>query len=246
MLSFDKCEKGNGDWYFEAQLADMKDSNMVEIDIVEHNYSSTSIYGEKQAVLDDYRKTEYDKGHLNPQMFSCKSVSKKATCTLTNIAPQNPTFNKGIWKDFETNLHKISQKYCNFENSRRYFITGVLPGNKFTKDDERVNVPTDYWTAVCCDSPNANGAWRLEGWSAAFIGNNVKESVINIYPIQHFLVNYKPKLFADFKDENGNIVENCLFNQAKADTIIKLFIDIDKERFIKTETLGEQTGNEEL
>ncbi|CAG2196588.1 unnamed protein product [Mytilus edulis] len=62
------------------------------------------------------------------------------------------------------------------DRARRYFITGVLQSeNKFISNG-RVNIPSHYWTAVCCDSSGAMGDLRKEGWSAGFIGENKNTS----------------------------------------------------------------------
>ena len=51
------------------------------------------------AVLADYENSNYDRGHLVPaadMVFSEKAMS--ASFLLSNISPQEPSFNRGIWK----------------------------------------------------------------------------------------------------------------------------------------------------
>ncbi|XP_052074518.1 endonuclease domain-containing 1 protein-like isoform X2 [Mytilus californianus] len=236
-LSFEKCGKRENDWFFEAKLADIDDPNMIEMDYENHNYSRTSIYGSRQAVEEDFKQTDYDKGHLNPQMFHCESSdSRKATNTMTNIAPQYFLFNQNIWNMFETDLYNISKVYCSFEGARRFYITGVKPSFSDYISDGRVNVPTHYWTAVCCDSSGVKGANRSAGWSMAFKGENVKNSTIYIYTIQNFFPTDFYKLFADYTDENGNTVSNCLFNPTKADTITDEIATRTDIHYVKVKT----------
>ncbi|XP_071177751.1 endonuclease domain-containing 1 protein-like [Mytilus edulis] len=234
-LSFDKCGSRYNGWFVEPQLSNKNDPSMVLLDISRAN-NNIATFGSKQAVNVDYTRSGYDRGHLNPQLYHCETEdSRKATNSLTNIAPQVPTFNQGIWNVFETTLYDISKKYCNFVGARRYYITGVLPSNDRFISNGRVNVPDHYWTAVCCDSSGANGALRNEGWSAGFVGGNVNNSSIFIYSIQNFLPTTSTTLFADYKDQNGNTVKNCLFNPTKADNIINEIASTDG-RFIKEET----------
>ncbi|CAC5405906.1 unnamed protein product [Mytilus coruscus] len=232
-LSFDKCGNRYNGWFVEPQLANKNDPSMVKINRANNKVST---FGSKQAVNVDYTGSGYDRGHLNPQLYHCETNdSRKATNTLTNIAPQVPSFNQGIWNVFETTLYDISKKYCDFVGARRYFITGVLPSNNRFIGNGRVNIPDHYWTAVCCDSSSANGALRDEGWSAGFVGENVDNSSIFIYSIQNFLPNTSPTLFADYTDQNGNTVKNCLFNPTKADNIINEIASTD-DRFVKEKT----------
>ncbi|VDI71873.1 endonuclease domain-containing 1 protein-like [Mytilus edulis] len=232
-LSFDKCGSRYNGWFVEPQLANQINPSMVQINKANNNIAT---FGGKQAVDVDYTGSGFDRGHLNPQLYHCETNdSRKSTNTLTNIAPQVRSFNQGIWNKFENTLYNISKKYCNFVGARRYYITGVLPSNSRSISNGRVNVPDHYWTAVCCDSSGANGALRNEGWSAGFVGENVENSSIFIYSIQNFLPTTSTTLFADYKDQNGYTVKNCLFNQHKADNIINEIASTD-DRFIKEKT----------
>ncbi|XP_063397518.1 endonuclease domain-containing 1 protein-like [Mytilus trossulus] len=232
-LSFDRRGRRIGGWFVEPQLSNENDPSMVDISMANNDIAT---FGIRQAVNVDYTRSGYDRGHLNPQLYNCETEdSRKATNSLTNIAPQVSSFNQGIWNVFETTLYNISKKYCNFVGARRYFITGVLPSKNQFISNERVNIPSHYWTAVCCDSSSAKGDLRKEGWSAGFIGENKANSSVFIYTIQNFLQTTSSTLFADFTDQNGNTVKNCLFNPTKADNIINEIANTDN-RFIKGKT----------
>ncbi|KAL0151496.1 hypothetical protein M9458_053201, partial [Cirrhinus mrigala] len=51
--------------------------------------------GDRQALNRDYRKSGRDKGHLEPVFQANSQDCADATFTLTNAAPQNPSFNRG-------------------------------------------------------------------------------------------------------------------------------------------------------
>lgn len=54
------------------------------------------------ATPNDYRNTDFDRGHLVPaadMAFSTEAMSE--TFFLSNIAPQEPGFNQGIWRELE-------------------------------------------------------------------------------------------------------------------------------------------------
>ena len=56
----------------------------------------------RTAVTSDYTKTGYDRGHLAPagdMKFSAQAMSE--SFYMSNVSPQLPGFNRGIWKKLE-------------------------------------------------------------------------------------------------------------------------------------------------
>lgn len=61
--------------------------------------------GDDRADLSDYRGSGYDRGHLAPAADMARSrITMSESFLLTNIAPQAPGFNRGIWKRLETEV----------------------------------------------------------------------------------------------------------------------------------------------
>lgn len=59
------------------------------------------LFGET-AITEDYKNTGYDRGHLAPAAdFKFSAVAMKETFYMSNISPQKPEFNRGIWKKLE-------------------------------------------------------------------------------------------------------------------------------------------------
>ncbi|GLD47995.1 endonuclease domain-containing 1 protein-like protein [Lates japonicus] len=56
---------------------------------------------ESQAVDEDYKDSEYTRGHLAPSSHQGTEEDRKATFTLTNIVPQMEGSNGITWKDLE-------------------------------------------------------------------------------------------------------------------------------------------------
>jgi len=74
------------------------------------------------ATPSDYRKSGYDKGHLAPaadMAFSCEAMSE--TFYMSNMSPQLPAFNRGIWKDLEELVRKWAK-----ENDEIQVVTGPV------------------------------------------------------------------------------------------------------------------------
>ena len=57
------------------------------------------------ATPDDYKRSGYDRGHLCPaadMSFNAKAMSE--TFYMSNMSPQVPMFNRGIWKELEEHV----------------------------------------------------------------------------------------------------------------------------------------------
>jgi endonuclease G len=82
--------------------------------------SDPNVRGE--ASSSDYRNSGYDRGHLVPAHdmdFNKDAMSE--SFYMTNVSPQVPDFNRGIWKSLEGNVRKWAKK-----EKRLYVITGPL------------------------------------------------------------------------------------------------------------------------
>jgi len=76
----------------------------------------------KRAELKDYAGSGYDRGHLAPAGdFTTDAKLKDETFVLSNMAPQLPEFNRGIWKSLEGYTRKLAEKY-----GEVWVITGPL------------------------------------------------------------------------------------------------------------------------
>ncbi len=74
------------------------------------------------AELSDYRGSGYDRGHLAPagdMKFSEQAMSD--SFYLSNMSPQDPSFNRGIWKSLEEQVRTWAVKY-----DRIYIVSGPI------------------------------------------------------------------------------------------------------------------------
>ncbi len=127
--------------------------------------------GNHQAVKGDYANSGYDRGHLAPVFQANSQSCADATFTLTNAAPQNLSFNQGQWRVLEGNIAKELSDQCLPKKYSVYIVTGVVPG--INNINNRVNVPSHFWTAYCCLDQNKK--CQISG---GFIGTNDKNSNI--------------------------------------------------------------------
>ncbi|XP_077061025.1 endonuclease domain-containing 1 protein-like [Siphateles boraxobius] len=150
------CERLNK-WYIEPRLDDDNAGNMASEASVDIN-----LRGVHQALNGDYVNSGYDKGHLAPVYQAESQSCADATFTLTNAAPQNPSFNRGQWRNVEKTIAEFLESKC---ISPVYIVTGVIPGTEYMNN--RVNVPSHFWTAFCCLDQNNRCSY-----SGGVIGTN--------------------------------------------------------------------------
>ncbi|KAM7417633.1 hypothetical protein PAMA_017326 [Pampus argenteus] len=139
-------KRPNATWMYEPQLAFSRASpEMKPFHIpVDQNVI------ESQAVRQDYKNSNYTKGHLNPSMHQKTKEDREATFTLTNIVPQQAGSNSGPWNILENDMLRKSKAFC---KGPMYVITGALPYEyeaHWLKN--RVSVPEYMWSAYCCPS----------------------------------------------------------------------------------------------
>lgn len=138
---------------------------------------------ESQAVLADYKNSNYSKGHLNPSMHQETKEDREATFSLTNIVPQKNSSNSGPWSLLENWMLKQFKAFC---KGSMYVITGVVP---YSVNDRwinnRVSVPEYMWSAYCCPSfstklPNSPKPFFT---AYAAVGRNDPDSGEEIVPV---------------------------------------------------------------
>ncbi len=93
----------------------------------------------------DYRGTGFDRGHLAPagDMKWLQRVMEESFL-MTNISPQAPAFNRGIWRELEEQVRRWA-----VQHGEVYVVTGpVLAGKLPTIGDNQVSVPKYYYKVV--------------------------------------------------------------------------------------------------
>ncbi|XP_016117270.1 endonuclease domain-containing 1 protein-like [Sinocyclocheilus grahami] len=111
-------------WYIEPQLDDNNASPNMKF---EKDVKIQGLGG-RQALNGDYENSRYDKGHLAPVYQAQSQSCAYATFTLTNAAPQNPSFNRGQWKVLEKKIAEELSYQCLPKRYTVYIVTGVVPG----------------------------------------------------------------------------------------------------------------------
>jgi endonuclease G len=60
----------------------------------------------------DYKKSGYDRGHqMDAYDCGCDSIAMAESFYYSNVAPQVPALNRGIWKKLEEYTRNMAKKY---------------------------------------------------------------------------------------------------------------------------------------
>ncbi len=98
------------------------------------------------ATLADYKGSGYDRGHMAPAAdFKWSSEAMSDTFFLSNMSPQAPSFNRGIWADLEAAVRTMA-----YDNDEIYVVTGpvLTDGPYETIGKNKVAVPKRYYKVV--------------------------------------------------------------------------------------------------
>ncbi len=97
------------------------------------------------ASLADYKGSGYDRGHLAPAAdMKLNRTSMSESFYLSNMSPQEASFNRGGWKKLEEQV----RSWCLKEN-KLYVVTGpIFQKNKGTIGMNKVTVPGYYYKVI--------------------------------------------------------------------------------------------------
>ncbi len=109
------------------------------------NFQEDPMVTTGSASLNDYRKSGYDRGHLAPAAdFNWSTTAMEESFYMSNMSPQQPGFNRGIWKKLEEMVRDWA-----IDNRVLYVVTGPIFDDKpksIGKND--VKVPSAYYKAI--------------------------------------------------------------------------------------------------
>jgi len=97
------------------------------------------------ATLADYKGSGYDRGHLAPAAdMKWSATAMSESFYMSNMSPQTPGFNRGIWKRLEQLVRTWAVEY-----EEIHVVTGpVLKGDFRSIGPNQVSVPEYYYKVV--------------------------------------------------------------------------------------------------
>lgn len=97
------------------------------------------------ASLADYKKSGYDRGHLAPAAdMKWSAEAMRESFYLSNMSPQDKSFNRGIWKKLEERVRDWA-----IENKAIYITTGpILEPNLPTIGPNQIPIPKAFYKVI--------------------------------------------------------------------------------------------------
>ena len=95
-------------------------------------------------VHNDYTKSGYDRGHMAPNYAIATrygTEGQRETFLMSNIIPQTPWVNRGIWKELEMTVSKRYGRYF----GEVWVITGPVFDGPVRRLDSGVAIPSGYY-----------------------------------------------------------------------------------------------------
>ena len=126
------------------------------------------------ATSTDYKGSGFDRGHLAPAGdLSWSAEAMSCSFFYSNMSPQTPSFNRGIWKKLEEQVRDWSKTYDTI-----YVVTGpVLEDSLPTIGENMVSIPKYYYKVILEYKSNSTKA-------IGFILPNEKSP----FPLNNFIV----------------------------------------------------------
>lgn len=125
-------------------------------DVGRSNYfQEDDILGKYSPSTDDYYASGYDKGHLVPAGdLTTDSLSMDDSFLMSNVSPQIPEFNRGLWKRLE---RQVRDWACQFDSV--FVVTGAVLHDSLTSIGKRkVAVPDYYYKSILAYNDNTQSS----------------------------------------------------------------------------------------
>lgn len=112
-----------------------------------NNFREDPALATRSAQLDDYHGSGFDRGHLCPSgSMKWDFTVNDETFFLSNMSPQDHSFNSGIWNTIEDRVRNWSRTYDTI-----YVFTGpIFSDDMTTIGRNRVAVPKAFYKVVYC------------------------------------------------------------------------------------------------
>jgi endonuclease G len=114
------------------------------------DFRSDTTISSGSALLSDYRGSGFDRGHLAPAGdMKWSQAAMSESFLMSNMSPQTPSFNRGIWKKLEDQVRDWAM-----EKDSLYVLTGPVLNNISNYIGEsKVGIPNHYFKVLVDLSP---------------------------------------------------------------------------------------------
>lgn len=99
----------------------------------------------------EYNQSGYDRGHMAPAAdMKFTKVAMEECFYMTNMSPQEPAFNRGIWKDLEEDIRGWASKIDGI-----YIVTGALFEQDKRIRKAKITIPSHFYKILYTPSEKA-------------------------------------------------------------------------------------------
>ena len=144
-VDFDKS-KGIAKWSAYLLTRSMVENKVA---VRSNKFKADPLAGQYSPEPCSYKHSGYDKGHLAPAADMAWSVeAMQESFYMTNMTPQVPAFNRGIWKQLEDRIRVWAEEYDSL-----YVITGPIMDSSMEKlpacgGGVAVSIPQTFFKVV--------------------------------------------------------------------------------------------------
>ena len=197
------------------------------------------------AILSDYKGSGYDRGHMAPAAdFKWSAEAMSDTFYLSNMSPQVPSFNRGIWGDLEAVVRQMA-----VDNEKICVATGpvLTDGPYKTIGKNNVAVPNQYYKVILDYTdpdikaigfvlPNSDKTEKLETYIMSvdeveeitgldfFYQLPDEEEAVIESSVDVSKWNLKP--YTGTKDENRTLIDNPVAGTGDQSEVLDLFLEV--------------------
>jgi len=194
-LSFLKDYK-QSEWTFYLSTK----SNLIERVQRNNQFKKDPLLNNKSANNGDYLKSGYDKGHLIPAGDMCFCLqSMTESFYFTNISPQNPSFNRGVWGSLEEQV----RNWVNEKDSLYIIIGPIFLNVQGYIGQNKIAVPGFFYKIIYSPKDKSMIGFVLPN------KKNISKNLSNyIYTINYIEVLTKLDFFYNLPDSIENNMED--------------------------------------
>ena len=184
------------EWVYYLLTPDMLKGNANRVD----RFRPDSKVVSGSAQLADYKGSGYDRGHLVPAGdMKTNDIAMSESFYMSNISPQSPSFNRGVWKSLETLIRSWASK-----NTLHIVTGGVLKDGLEEIGGNGVDVPTYFYKVVYAPNDNEMIAFVLPNEKSK---KNLSEYITCVDIVEQLTgIDFFPQLPDEFEEDLENKV----------------------------------------
>jgi endonuclease G, mitochondrial len=116
-----------------------------------NNFREDPYVSSYSATLNDYKGSGYDRGHLAPAGdMKFNSIAMSESFYMSNISPQKPEFNRGIWRRLESLVRAWGKRFEIYVST-----AGILNIEGYgTIGRNKVKTPSKYYKVIYAPEKN--------------------------------------------------------------------------------------------